>query len=80
MAATAAAASTSVHLYRRTALRALARFVRLHQLRLGERDVEVVTLVLGMSASGALDAHPQNDRDLVSMEALRRSILSVMAQ
>src|SRR5262249_17454190 len=54
-----------VHLDRRPALRALTRLIRVYRLRLGERHVELVNLVLGMPATGTLDAHPHDYGDLV---------------
>src|SRR5215469_14417830 len=54
-----------VHLDRRAAFRALAGLVSLHRLRLGERKIKFLDLVLGMSAPGALDAHSHDHRDAV---------------
>jgi hypothetical protein len=43
--------------------RKFAGLVRLHRLRLGERHVELVGIVLGVPAPDAFDAHPHDHRD-----------------
>jgi hypothetical protein len=48
---------------RSTVLGALAWHVLFPRLRLGERQVELIGVVLSMPASLALDAHPDDYRD-----------------
>jgi len=65
-----------VHLNRRAALRTLDELVSLHWLRLGERHVELVGLILGMPAARALDCSRTTTGIRLSSEALRRGMSS----
>ena len=54
-----------VHLDLGVAPETFAWLVRLNGLSLGERHIEFIGVVLRMSASGALDAHPDDYRDFI---------------
>jgi hypothetical protein len=52
--------SLQVHVNRPATFRAFAGLLGLHRLRLGERHIEFVGVLLGVPAPGALDAHPDD--------------------